>query len=379
VLIGTTGLYFGLHEADSDIADLFKVGAEFAASMPRTNENEQLYARFIATVAAKEQLLPFDREAVARIVEHSSRLTADSQRLSTFFLDVTDLLRESDYWARRNDQEIVRRLDVIAALDARMHRADLSRDRMIESYAREIMLIDVEGEHLGRVNGLTVLTRGDFSFGMPVRISARVRMGSGMVMDIEREVSLSGPFHSKGVLILAGYLGGRYVPNDELAIAASLTFEQSYSAIDGDSASSTELYALLSALSGLPISQSFAVTGSVNQHGQVQAIGGVNEKIEGFFDVCKKRGWTGKQGVLIPTSNVQHLMLRKDIVQAVADGSFAVYPIATIDEGIAVLTGVEAGEADARGYFPADSVNGLVQVRLRSFAERRYARLGMVG
>ena len=370
ILLGTTGLYFGMHEADSDLADLFKVGAEFAASMPRTSENEFLYARFIASVVSREDMLHLSRDAVSRVIEHSSRVADDSARLTTYFLDVTDLLREADFYAREAEHSIIERSDIEEAIDARVQRNDLSRDRVLESFERKIMHLDLDGEAVGQVNALTVLTRGDFRFGMPSRITASVRLGSGKVIDIEREVHLSGPFHSKGVLILSGYLSNRFVPENELAIAASLTFEQSYNAVDGDSASSTELYALLSSLSGLPIKQCYAVTGSVDQRGRIQAIGGVNEKIEGFFDVCHQQGLNGEQGVLIPASNVQHLMLRSDVVEAVEEGKFHVYPIATIDEGISLLTGVDAGEQDEEGNFPPESVNGLVQARLERHAKR---------
>ena len=373
VLIGSTRLFFGLHEMDSDVPELFKVGAEFAASMPRSADNEALYARFIGTVARNEQLLPFEAGAVARIIEHSSRLSEDTRRLSTYFMDITDLLREADYCARHEKRVVVRCTDVDGAIRARTHRSDLSRQRMLEAFDRDIMLLDVAGSKIGQVNGLTVLTRGDFSFGMPSRITARVRMGAGEVVAIEREVDLSGPFHSKGVLILQGFLSGRYVPDDELPIAASLTFEQSYSAVDGDSASSPELYALLSCLAGLPINQALAVTGSVNQAGEIQAIGGVNDKIEGFFDVCRLQGLSGEQGVLIPASNVQHLMLRRDVVEAVAAGRFHVYAVSHVDQGIALMTGVEAGQAGADGRFPGGSVNGRVQARLERLGERRRA------
>ncbi|MCB0216013.1 MAG: AAA family ATPase [Chloroflexi bacterium] len=371
VLIGSTRLFFGLHALDSDVPELFKVGAEFAASMPRTADNEALYARFIGTVARNEQLLPFEAGAVARIVEHSSRLSEDTQRLSTYFMDITDLLREADYWAHQAKRVVVRCVDVDEAIGARVRRSDLSRQRMLEAFDRDIMLLDVRGSAIGQVNGLTVLTRGDFSFGMPSRITARVRLGAGDVVAIEREVDLSGPFHSKGVLILQGFLSGRYVPNAELPIAASLTFEQSYSAVEGDSASSPELYALLSCLAELPIKQSLAVTGSVNQAGEIQAIGGVNDKIEGFFDVCRQQGLSGDQGVLIPASNVQHLMLRRDVVEAVDAGRFHIYPVSHVDQGIALLTGVEAGQPGSDGRFPTGSVNGRVQARLERMAEQR--------
>jgi predicted ATP-dependent protease len=259
---------------------------------------------------------------------------------------------------------------VARAVEEQIQRADRLRDRAQETIERGVVLVDTEGAKVGQINGLSVLQLGSFAFARPSRITARVRLGSGRVMDIEREAKLGGPLHSKGVMILWGFLAGRYALDVPLALAATLVFEQSYGGVEGDSASSAELYALLSALSEVPIRQSLAVTGSVNQRGEVQAIGGVNEKIEGFFDVCKARGLNDEQGVLIPKSNVQHLMLREDVVEAVKNGQFGVYPVATIDEGIEILTGVKAGEREAGALFPAGTINRLVEDKLKSFAER---------
>ncbi len=370
VLIGDSDLYFNLYALDADFPELFKVGAEFAASMPRTSATVDLYARMIATIAAREGLLPFHRTAVARVIEHAARLAEDAQRLSTYFLDVADLVREADYWSQRSDRPRVDCQAVEQAIVARVERADLARDRVLESFARRIVLVAVTGQAIGQVNGLSVMARGNFSFGVPMRITARVRMGAGEVVDIEREVELGGPVHSKGVLTLAGFLGGRYLPDDDLAVAASLTFEQSYTAVDGDSASTAELYALLSALADVPLRQSLAVTGSMNQAGEVQAIGGVNEKIEGFFDVCAQQGLSGDQGVLIPAANVQHLMLRHDVVAAVRAGRFHVYPVRHVDEGLALLSGLPAGERSRGGRFVTGSFNRLVEDRLARFARR---------
>jgi predicted ATP-dependent protease len=283
---------------------------------------------------------------------------------------MTDLMRESDYWAGLSGRETITAEDVQCAIDAKIRRADRIRERIHDEIRRGTILIDTEGEIAGRVNGLSVLQLGEFAFGRPSRITARVRLGRGEVVDIEREVDLGGPLHSKGVLILSGFLGERFGRRAPLAVSASLVFEQSYGGVEGDSASSAELYALLSALAGIPVKQSLAVTGSVNQQGEVQAIGGVNEKIEGFFDVCTARGLTGDQGVLIPASNVKHLMLRGDVVAAAAEGRFQIYPVRTIDEGIELLTGVPAGEADGEGAFPEGTVNGAVQRALEGFAER---------
>jgi len=283
---------------------------------------------------------------------------------------IADLLREASFWAAENGNGQVHAGDVQKAIDAQEYRNGRIRERIQEAILRETILIDTQGEKVGQINGLSVLQIGKATFGRPSRITARVRLGKGEVVDIERQVEMGGPIHSKGVLILAGFLGARYAAERPLSLSASLVFEQSYGGVDGDSASSAELYALLSALSEVSIKQSFAVTGSVNQHGQVQAIGGVNEKIEGFFDICEARGLTGGQGVLIPHANVKNLMLRQDVVEAVANGQFVVYPVAHIDQGIEILTGVSAGEPDDEGQYPPDSINGRVAQRLKTLAEK---------
>ncbi len=285
--------------------------------------------------------------------------------------DLREALIEADFCAREAGRDAIARVDVERALQARVRRASRIRDRAQESILERIALIDTDGARVGQVNGLSVIEIGGFGFGRPTRITCQTRPGGGKVVDIEREVELGGPIHSKGVLILSGFLAGRYALDAPMSLFTSLVFEQSYGGVEGDSASSAELYALLSALAEVPLRQDFAVTGSMNQLGVVQAIGGVNEKVEGFFDICAARGLTGKQGVLIPGANVQHLMLREDVVQACADGRFAVYPIATIDEGIALLTGLEAGERQADGVFPPGSINRRVEDRLRAFADIR--------
>jgi lon-related putative ATP-dependent protease len=374
VLLGERLLYYTLSQLDPDFAELFKVAADFEDQMDRTPENHLLYARMIATMVRQEALRPFDRKAVARVVEQSARLAGDAERLSTHVRSIADLLREADYWAGEAQHGDVTAADVQRAIDAQIYRSDRVRERIQEEIQRGTILIDTQGSTVGQVNGLSVLTLGQFAFGRPSRITARVRLGRGEVIDIEREVALGGPIHAKGVLILSAYLGARYASDRPLSLSASLVFEQSYSGVEGDSASSAELYALLSVLADLPINQGLAVTGSVNQHGQVQAIGGVNEKIEGFFDICRAQGITGDQGVLIPASNVKHLMLRPDVVEAVAAGRFHVYPVETIDQGIELLTGVPAGEpAGDTGEFPAGSVNQRVEARLRTLAEKRLA------
>ncbi|MFN2227958.1 MAG: Lon-insertion domain-containing protein, partial [Anaerolineae bacterium] len=285
--------------------------------------------------------------------------------------DLADLLREADYWAGQNGHEAVGADDVQAAIDAQIFRADRMREQVQESIARDILLIDTRGERVGQVNGLSVLQLADFAFGRPSRITARVWMGKGNVVDIEREVDLGGPIHSKGVLILSAFLSERYAQESPLSLSASLVFEQSYGGVEGDSASSAELYALLSAIAEAPIKQSLAVTGSVNQHGHVQAIGGVNHKIEGFFDICKQQGLTGDQGVLIPVSNVQHLMLRQDVLDAAQEDRFHIYAVETINQGIELLTGMPAGERDDEGHFPEGTINHRVEQRLVELAQKR--------
>ncbi len=370
ILIGDRGLYYSLSQFDPDFNELFKVVVDFEEEMERNRENNLLYARLIGTLAKKENLRHFDRSGVARVIERSSRMVGDAQRLSTRMQGVADLLREAHYWGKQNGDETVTATNVQQAIAAQIHRTGRIRERMQEEIERGTILIDTDGQKIGQINGLSVLSMGQFSFGRPSRITARVWLGRGKVVDIEREVELGGPLHSKGVLILTGFLSARYIPNDPLSLNASLVFEQSYGGVDGDSASSAELYALLSALAEAPINQSLAVTGSVNQHGHIQAIGGVNEKIEGFFDLCHSRKLTGSQGALIPEANVKHLMLRRDVVEAVEAGQFHIYPVASIDQGIEILTGLSAGKRDSDGNFPKGSINRRVEARLIAFSKR---------
>jgi lon-related putative ATP-dependent protease len=378
-LLGEPMIYYLLSALESDFPELFKVAADFAASMDRDDDNQLLYARLIGTLAREHKLRPLDRGAVARVIERSARHAGDGEKLSTQIRTVADLMREADYWAGQAGNEVITRTDVQHAIDKQLFRLDRIREQVQESILREIVLIDTDGRKVGQINGLSVLSLGDFAFGRPSRISARISLGKGEVIDIEREVEMGGPIHSKGVFILAAFMRGRFAADRPLSLNASLVFEQSYGGIEGDSASSAELYTLLSAISEVPIRQSFAVTGSVNQHGQVQAIGGVNEKIEGFFDICKARGLTGEQGVLIPQSNIKHLMLRQDVIDAVEAGEFAIYPVSTIDEGIELLTGMPAGELDEEGNYPEDTVNGRVQRRLTEMAEKRQEFQGESG
>jgi len=373
VFLGERTLYYLLSRFDPEFDELFKVGADFDERMDRVADNDLLYARLIATLAHQEGLLPFDVGAVARIIEHSSRMAGDSEKLLTHQRSLADLLSESDFWARSASSQAVRAADVQHAIDARVHRFDRVSRRLQEEVLRGTILIDTSGNRIGQVNGLSVIDMGQFAFGHPTRITARVRMGKGEVVDIEREVELGGPIHSKGVLILSSFLNSRYVPDQPLSLSASLVFEQSYGPVEGDSASCAELFALLSAIAEVPVRQSLAVTGSVNQHGQVQAIGGVNEKIEGFFDICSARGLTGDQGVIVPGSNLRHLMLKREVVNAVEAGKFHVYAIETIDAGLEILTGMPAGERGPAGVFPTGSFNDKVEARLKDFSKRRLA------
>ena len=373
ILVGERLLYYLLCAYDPEFSELFKVAADFEEQMDRNPETDLLYARLVGTVARKDGLLPFDRGAVARVIEQCSRMAGDAHKVMTRRRALADLAREADYLARETAQPVVRAEDVQRAIEAQIRRSDRIRKRLEEETLEGTILIDTQGERIGQVNGIAVLELGQFAFGHPSRITARVRLGKGEVVDIEREVELGGPIHSKGVLILSSFLAARYAADHPLSLSASLVFEQSYGAVEGDSASSAELYALLSALAELPLRQSLGVTGSVNQHGQIQAIGGVNEKIEGFFDLCKARGLTGAQGMVIPAANVRHLMLRHDVVDAVRKGQFQIFPVETIDQGMEILTGVPAGERGPDGKFPEGSVNALVEARLIEFARKRLA------
>jgi lon-related putative ATP-dependent protease len=378
ILFGDRYLYYLLCNADPEFAELFKVAADFEDEIDRESENDLLYARFLAGMCRREELLPLDRSGTGRLIERASRLAEDAEKLTTSVRPIRDLLHEADFIARGQGAAVISSAHVEAAIEAQIARADRLRERSLEMITRDIVMIDTEGECVGQVNGLSVLSLGTVSFGRPSRITARVRMGMGgaRVLDIEREVELGGPIHSKGVLILSGYLSAKFLPEIPFSMSASLVFEQSYGGVDGDSASSAELYALISALAEVPISQSLAVTGSVNQLGEVQAIGGVNDKIEGFFDICMRRGLTGEQGVLIPAANVKHLMLRQDVIDAVERGMFAVYPVERIEEGVELLMGMPAGERGPGGRFPEGTVFARAEARLAAFAEnqRRFAQ-----
>ncbi|MEJ2508397.1 MAG: ATP-binding protein [Gammaproteobacteria bacterium] len=371
VLLGDRMLYYLLYEYDPEFGELFKVAADFEEQIDRSPENTRLYARMLATVARQEKLQPFDRGAVARLIEHAARRVEDTEKMSTHMSGIADLLREADHWASQAGRSSVTTADVDHAITQQIYRAGRIQQRLQEAIRRGTLLIDSEGQQVGQVNGLTIIELGGFLFGHPTRITATARLGEGEVVDIEREVELGGASHSKGVLILSSFLSARYALDRPLSLVASLVFEQSYGYVDGDSASMAELCALLSVLADVPVRQSFAVTGSVNQLGHVQPIGGVNEKIEGFFDVCKARGLTGEQGVIIPSTNVKHLMLREDVREAAEQGQFAIYAVETVDEAIALLTGLPAGERGEEGKFAEGSVNRRVEDRLLEFSELR--------
>ena len=367
VLCGERTLYYLLAALDHDFLELFKVLVDFEETMERRPEAEAVYARLVAALVTKEGLRAFDRGAVARVIDQAARGAGDAEKLSVQMRGMVDLLREASHWAGEAGRDTVLADDVQRALDAQLVRAGRVQEHLQEAVRRGDILLSTAGQSVGQVNGLTVFQLGEHTFGHPARITARVRLGKGDLIDIEREVDLGGPIHSKGVLILGGYLGSRYARQLPLALSATLVFEQSYSAVEGDSASLAELCALLSALSEVPVQQGLALTGSVNQMGQVQSIGAVNEKIEGFFDICKQRGLTGDQGVLIPKSNVKNLMLRADVVAACAEGRFQIHAIEHVDDAIALLTGKPAGERDDTGKFPDGSVNALVETRMASF------------
>lgn len=369
VVIGDPYLYTLLLMYDEDTRKIFKVRADFETSMKRDPETVQKFCAFVKALIDRERLLPFDREAVAALIEEAVRMTGRQERISMSFLFVTDLLREAHYHALADGEGLVRAPHVEKAVSARIYRSNLIEEEIQEMIDRGTLLIDTKGAVVGQVNGLAVYHLGDHAFGRPTRITATTSMGRAGIINIEREADLSGSTHNKGVLILAGYLRNQYAQNRPITMSASLAFEQSYSGVDGDSASSTEIYALLSSLSGVPLRQDLAVTGSVNQKGEVQAIGGVNEKIEGFFDCCRHLGPEPTQGVLIPESNRKDLILRKDVLQAVKEGRFHIYPVRTIDEGIEILTGMEAGERGPDGAFPEGSLNALVDRRLKELAE----------
>ncbi len=368
ILMGEPMIYYLLCAYDPEFHDLFKIAADFDNSVSREG-NDHDYARLLGTIARSENLRPLSQNAVARVIEHSSRMVGDAEKLLTHLRSIKDLLSESDYWANSNGHEQITNSDVQQAIDHKTHRLDKLREKLYENIERGTVLIDLEGKTVGQVNGLSVLQLGEFSFGQPSRITATTRLGSGKVVDIERETKLGGAIHSKGVLILSSFIGSRYSRRTEFSIAASLVFEQSYGYVEGDSASLAELCAILSSIAQVPLRQDLAITGSVNQLGNVQPIGGVNEKIEGFFDVCAKKGLTGTQGVIIPATNIKHLMLRWDVVHAAQSGQFNIYAVTTVDEALELLSGMEAGLVNEQGVYQSKSFNGQVEAQLLQFSK----------
>ncbi len=367
ILIGDYETFFLLQNHDRRFNKIFKVRADFDYEVDRNRQTVGLYARFIARVCRENDLLHFTPQGVAAVVEFGEKFIASQKKLSIRFGPIVGIIKEADYWARQQQAELVTEQHVVKAFEEHRFRHNLHEEKIQEAYADRTLVIDLDGAVTGQVNGLSVHQLGDMAFGRPSRITAETFMGREKVINIEREAGLSGQTHDKGVLILSGYLGRTFAQKHPLCLSVSITFEQNYGGIDGDSASSTELYAILSSLSGLPVSQGIAVTGSVDQKGRIQAIGGVNQKIEGFFDVCNNRGLTGKQGVIIPRSNVQNLMLKTEVVEAVSGGMFHVWAVETVEEGIEILTGIPAGRPDARGNWPQDTVYGKVQARLKGY------------
>ena len=369
IILGSPQVYEILFGMDPDFRELFKVKAEFDITMDRNEDNIGLYASFVCGLCQREGLLHLGPSALAAIIEHSSRIANDQHKLSTQFALVADIIREANFYAVREGSEALEGRHIQMAVDEKVYRSNMIQKKIEEMIGQGTILIDVAGKKVGQANGLAVLATGDYAFGRPSRITATVGVGREGIIDIERESELSGTVHTKGVMIISGFLHARYAVDVPLSLSARLVFEQSYSGVEGDSASSTELYALLSALSGVPVRQNIAVTGSVNQWGEVQAIGGVNQKIEGYYEICKVIGLTGEQGCMIPESNVRNLMLKEELVEAIRAGKFHIWPIKTIDQGIEVLTGRDAGQRMEDGSYPGGTINALVQERMMNMAE----------
>lgn len=378
ILMGEPLIYYLLSQYDPEFHDLFKIAADFDETVDR-KEGDQDYVRLLATIARREKLRPLSQNAVARVIEHSSRMVGDAEKLLTHLRSIRDLLTESDYWAEHNGHEQIANSDVQQAIDHKTHRLDKIREKLYENIHRGTVLIDTEGKVTGQVNGLSVVQLGEFSFGQPSRITATTRLGSGKMVDIERETKLGGAIHSKGVLILSSFIAARYCRKTPFSLAASLVFEQSYGHVEGDSASLAELCAILSSVAQVPLRQDLAITGSVNQLGNVQPIGGVNEKIEGFFDICVKKGLTGTQGVIIPATNIKHLMLRWDVVHAAQSGHFNIYAVTTVDDAVELLTDMNSGTLNEQGVYQHDSFNGQVEAQLLQFTKIKKEFIGREG
>jgi len=369
IIVGNPLFYRLLYIYDEEFKKLFKVKADFDSSSRKTDELVRQYIHFIAAKVKEEKLLGFDKAAVGAIIDYGSRMIAHKEKLSARFSELVDIMREADFWARKEDVKFAGAGHVKRALEEKVYRSNMIEKKIQELVQEGTLFIDTDGEKVGQINGLSVIDLGDYMFGNPSRITVRTFVGKGNIINIEREAKLSGKIHSKGVLILSGYLGDKFAQDKPLALSASICFEQLYEEVEGDSASSTELYCLLSSLSDLPLRQDIAVTGSIDQRGRIQPIGGVNQKIEGFFDVCKTKGLTGEQGVMIPKANVKHLMLRDDVIEAVKEEKFHIYPVETIDEGIEILTGEKAGLREQDGTYPKDTVNYRVNQKLKEYAK----------
>jgi lon-related putative ATP-dependent protease len=370
IMLGSPWLYYLLYYYDEDFRDIFKVKSDFDTQTANSIDEKMRYANFIGTMVKDDGLLPFDRGAVAEIVDHAVRLSEKKNKLSLRFSELSDLVRESSYWAEKTGSNVVESIHVDKALDEKIYRANLLDERIQELFTEGTLMLDVSGSVIAQVNGLSVYDIGDFSFGKPSRITSRVYLGKSGVIDIEREAKLSGRIYNKGVLILSGYLGGAYAQDKTLSISATIAFEQSYGEVEGDSASAAEAVALVSGIAETPVKQNIAITGSINQKGEIQPIGGVNEKTEGFFAVCKNRGLTGDQGVIIPSLNIKNLMLKKDVVEAVKEGMFHIYAVKTVNEALEILTGMPAGDRQSDGTWPQDSINFLVDKRLKEMSKK---------
>ncbi len=368
ILIGNPYIYYLLYNLDEEYRELFKVKADFDSRMDRNPENIDKYAFFVASCQKEENLLPFDREGVAKIVEYGSRLAGHQDKLSTKFSDIADLIRESYYWSQKEGSNVVKSGHVTKAIDEKIFRVNMIEERIREMILEDTLIVETSGEKAGQVNGIAILDLGDYSFGKPSRITAKAYIGKAGIVNIERETKMSGKIHEKAIMIISSYLGSKYATKKPLSLSASITFEQLYEMVEGDSATCAELYALLSSISGVPLKQNIAITGSMDQNGDVQPVGGINEKIEGFFDLCKIRGLEG-HGVIIPRRNVKHLMLRQEVVDAVKNGKFSIYPIGKMEEGLEILTGMPAGELKEDGTYPEGTVNYLVMKRLEEIAE----------
>ncbi|MBU0683262.1 MAG: ATP-binding protein [Candidatus Omnitrophota bacterium] len=375
VLVGPPWLFQMLYKFDENFRKMFKIKADFDVEMNRDMEKIKKYAAFIKVRCEEEGLRHFDRNAVAKVVEYGSKLISDQDKLSARFMYIVDILREANYWAGKDNADYVDATHVNKAIHEKIYRSSLIEEKIIELIKKNVLMIDVKKEFVGQVNGLAVLDIGEYMFGKPTRITGRTYMGKAGVVDIERQVKMGGSIHSKGFMILTGYFGEKFAQDAPLSLNASICFEQSYDGVDGDSASSTEAYCLLSSLSGVPIKQSIAVTGSMNQHGMVQPVGGINEKIEGFYHVCKVKGLTGKQGVIIPELNVKHLMLEDEVIEAVRKRKFHIWSVETVDEGIEILTGKKAGKKNSFGKYPKGTINCLVDQKLKEYS-KKFTELG---